>query len=371
MRVEYTEIFEDAHKNSNRDRASFLFNGQADQSLDSGHHHNLERRFQDLVTDDYQQPPPVSDADDSCDLEDGPGIEGLMITGDPKPGRTLRSCGYAVRGTIECMFQWARHFEDGTLEYIVGATNPEYVVTADDVDKVIALECVPVDSQGRQGKVVRVFANDQKKITVASKKNYSKFQDMVPDDYRQPPPVSDADDSYDLEDGPGIEGLEITGDPKPEGALLGCGYAVRGTSTCMFQWVRYYEDGTSEYIEGATNPEYVVTADDVDKYIALECIPMNNQGRQGKVVRVFANDQKKITASKINYSKFQDLANEDYHQPPPISDADDSYDLEGKYWEVEMNRLKKLFAQKCNLQFEINASLLQYFNTPNTTNAQQ
>ncbi|KAL8238930.1 hypothetical protein R6Q59_015497 [Mikania micrantha] len=168
------EIFEDAHKNSNRDRASFLFNGQADQSLDSGHHHNLERRFQDLVTDDYQQPPPVSDADDSCDLEDGPGIEGLMITGDPKAGRTLRGCGYAVRGTIECMFQWARHFEDGTLEYIVGATNPEYVVTADDVDKVIALECVPVDSQGRQGKVVRVFANDQKKITVASKKNYSK-----------------------------------------------------------------------------------------------------------------------------------------------------------------------------------------------------
>ncbi|KAL8209985.1 hypothetical protein R6Q57_006717 [Mikania cordata] len=112
------EIFENAHKNSNRDRASFFFNGQADQSLDNGHHHNFERRFQDLVTDDYHKPPPVSDADDSYDLEDeknkfirvfrigsdriknfririGPGIEGLKITGDPKPGKALLGCGYS------------------------------------------------------------------------------------------------------------------------------------------------------------------------------------------------------------------------------------------------------------------------------------
>ncbi|KAD6453674.1 hypothetical protein E3N88_08380 [Mikania micrantha] len=217
--------------------------------------------FQDLVTDDYQQPPPVSDAVDSYDLEDGPGTEDFMITGDPKPGRALRGSGYSVRGTIVCMFQWAHHYEDGTSEYIEGATNPEYVVTVDDVGKVIALECVPVDSQGRQGKVVRVFINDQKKITVD----------------------------------PGIEGLTITGDPKPGRALLGCGYAVRGTSTCMFQWVRHYEDGTSAYIEGAINPEYVVTADDVGKVIALECAPVKYKGRQGELMRVFANEQKKIT----------------------------------------------------------------------------
>ncbi|KAL8238932.1 hypothetical protein R6Q59_015499 [Mikania micrantha] len=34
------KIFEDAHKNSSRDRASILFNGQADQSLDIVHQHN-------------------------------------------------------------------------------------------------------------------------------------------------------------------------------------------------------------------------------------------------------------------------------------------------------------------------------------------
>ena len=31
-----------------------------------------------------------------------------------------------------------------------GATNPEYVVTADDVDKIIAVECIPMDDQGHQ-----------------------------------------------------------------------------------------------------------------------------------------------------------------------------------------------------------------------------
>lgn len=33
-------------------------------------------------------------------------------------------------------------------------------------------------------------------------------------------------------------------------------------------------------ISGATNPEYIVTADDFDKIIAVECIPMNDHGRQ-------------------------------------------------------------------------------------------
>lgn len=31
---------------------------------------------------------------------------------------------------------------------------------------------------------------------------------------------------------------------------------------------------------GATNPEYTITADDVDKLVAVECIPMNDQGHQ-------------------------------------------------------------------------------------------
>ncbi|XP_038725447.1 uncharacterized protein LOC120016648 isoform X2 [Tripterygium wilfordii] len=96
------------------------------------------------------------------------------------------------------------------------------------------------------------------------------------------------------EEGPGIEGFQIIGDATPGEKLLGCGYPVRGTSLCMFQWIRHLDDGTRQYIEGATNPEYIVTADDVDKLLAVECIPMDDQGRQGELVKLFANDQNKI-----------------------------------------------------------------------------
>ncbi|KAK9274003.1 hypothetical protein L1049_018817 [Liquidambar formosana] len=94
---------------------------------------------------------------------------------------------------------------------------------------------------------------------------------------------------------PGIDGFQIIGEAVPGGSLLGCGYPVRGTSLCIFQWVRHLPDGTRQYIEGATNPEYVVTVDDVDKLIAVECIPMDDNNRQGELVRLFANDQNKIT----------------------------------------------------------------------------
>ncbi|KAL6323278.1 hypothetical protein AAG906_029285 [Vitis piasezkii] len=82
--------------------------------------------------------------------EEHPGIDGFQIIGDAKPGCGLLACGFPVRGTSLCIFQWIRHLQDGTLQYIEGATNPEYVVTADDVDKLISVECVPMDDNGRQ-----------------------------------------------------------------------------------------------------------------------------------------------------------------------------------------------------------------------------
>uniref|UniRef100_A0A2P2M6A7 Uncharacterized protein LOC105115869 isoform X2 n=1 Tax=Rhizophora mucronata TaxID=61149 RepID=A0A2P2M6A7_RHIMU len=84
---------------------------------------------------------------------------------------------------------------------------------------------------------------------------------------------------------PGVEGFQIIGDATPGGRLLGCGYPVRGTSLCMFQWVRLLEDGTRQYIEGATNPEYVVNADDIDTLIAVECIPMDDHGHQTQICK--------------------------------------------------------------------------------------
>lgn len=34
--------------------------------------------------------------------------------------------------------------------HLSGCTNPDYVVTVDDVDKLIAVECVPMDDGGTQ-----------------------------------------------------------------------------------------------------------------------------------------------------------------------------------------------------------------------------
>jgi len=46
------------------------------------------------------------------------------------------------------------------------------------------------------------------------------------------------------------------------------------------QWVRQFADGRAEYIEGAASPEYVVTVDDCDAVVAIECVPMNDQGQR-------------------------------------------------------------------------------------------
>ncbi|KAH7848035.1 hypothetical protein Vadar_033068 [Vaccinium darrowii] len=101
--------------------------------------------------------------------------------------------------------------------------------------------------------------------------------------------------AFGSEDGPGIEEFQIIGKARPGYQLLGCGFPVRGTSHCIFQWIRHLQDGTRQYIEGATFAEYLVTADDVDKLIAVECIPMDDRGRQGNLVRHFANGLNKIT----------------------------------------------------------------------------
>ncbi|KAL2552576.1 Protein of unknown function DUF455 [Forsythia ovata] len=50
----------------------------------------------------------------------------------------------------------------------------------------------------------------------------------------------------------------------------------------------------SLYVPGATNPDYVVTAHDVDKLIAVECILMDEQGRQESMPRDFFTDFVKV-----------------------------------------------------------------------------
>ncbi|KAG8663168.1 hypothetical protein MANES_01G184200v8 [Manihot esculenta] len=93
-----------------------------------------------------------------------PGIEGLRISGEAFPGRELQACGYSINGTTSCNFEWVRHLEDGSVDYIDGAKQPNYLVTADDVDTYLAIEVQPLDDRKRKGELVKVFTNEQRKI---------------------------------------------------------------------------------------------------------------------------------------------------------------------------------------------------------------
>ncbi|KAL6903687.1 hypothetical protein ACP4OV_004500 [Aristida adscensionis] len=94
-----------------------------------------------------------------------PGIEGFQIVGETRLGSTLRACGFPTNGTTLCNFQWVRYHEDGTRQSIEGATMYDYVVTADDVGTLLAVDCTPMDDNGRQGDLVREFANNENKIS--------------------------------------------------------------------------------------------------------------------------------------------------------------------------------------------------------------
>ncbi|XP_068641746.1 uncharacterized protein [Aristolochia californica] len=111
---------------------------------------------------------PSSSFSEAADEDPLPAIEGLQIAGEAFPGQELQACGYSINGTTSCNFEWVRYMEDGSVHYIVGAKQPNYLVTADDVDSYLAIEVQPLDNRKRKGELVKVFANDQRKITCDS-----------------------------------------------------------------------------------------------------------------------------------------------------------------------------------------------------------
>jgi hypothetical protein len=48
---------------------------------------------------------------------------------------------------------------------MTGAGQPEYMITADDCESKVMINCVPMDEHSRQGEVVTVVANDGKSIS--------------------------------------------------------------------------------------------------------------------------------------------------------------------------------------------------------------
>ncbi|KAM0927417.1 hypothetical protein ACQ4PT_002863 [Festuca glaucescens] len=108
---------------------------------------------------------PGSSFSEAAEDDPLPGIKDLRITGEAFPGRELQASGYSIDGTTSCNFEWVRHLEDGSVRFIEGAKQPNYLVTADDVDTLLVIEVQPLDDRKRKGEVVKVYANDQAKIT--------------------------------------------------------------------------------------------------------------------------------------------------------------------------------------------------------------
>ncbi|KAI3435440.1 uncharacterized protein J3R85_006042 [Psidium guajava] len=111
---------------------------------------------------------PSSSFSEAAEDDPLPAIEGLQISGDAFPGKELQACGFSINGTTSCNFEWVRHLEDGSINYIEGAKQPIYLVTADDVDTYLAIEVQPLDNRKRKGELVKVFANEHRKITCGS-----------------------------------------------------------------------------------------------------------------------------------------------------------------------------------------------------------
>ncbi|KAK1661443.1 hypothetical protein QYE76_049602 [Lolium multiflorum] len=108
---------------------------------------------------------PGSSFSEAAEDDPLPGIKDLRITGEAFPGRELQASGFSIDGTTTCNFEWVRHLEDGSVRFIEGARQPNYLVTADDVDTLLVIEVQPLDERKRKGEVVKVYANDQAKIT--------------------------------------------------------------------------------------------------------------------------------------------------------------------------------------------------------------
>ncbi|XP_017247370.1 uncharacterized protein LOC108218777 isoform X2 [Daucus carota subsp. sativus] len=108
---------------------------------------------------------PSSSFSEAADDDPLPAVESLQISGEAYPGRELQASGYSINGTTSCNFEWVRHLEDGSVRYIEGAKQPNYLVSADDIDTYLAIEVQPMDDRKRKGELVKVFANEHRKIT--------------------------------------------------------------------------------------------------------------------------------------------------------------------------------------------------------------
>ncbi|XP_066377026.1 cysteine-rich receptor-like protein kinase 41 isoform X5 [Miscanthus floridulus] len=163
----YASNEENSHKDKDSNRNALQQYAQGPSVEQMYHGSNFQQDTGGTTHSNYFEEGRV-DGDSQLYQPDGdalPGIEGFQIAGEPRPGFQLTACGFPTNGTTLCNFQWVRHLENGIRQSIEGATMYDYVVTADDVGTLLAVDCTPMDDNGRQRHLWTRFANNGNKIT--------------------------------------------------------------------------------------------------------------------------------------------------------------------------------------------------------------
>ena len=118
--------------------------------------HFRSKKAKDLLKSKKETAPQVNDFGIFCNDE--------ILTN----GSTVRACGRPSNGTTLCMFQWTRQETLGAKDFvdIIGATTPEYVLSPDDVGKVIGVRCTPTNERNESGLPATDTVNEGNPITM-------------------------------------------------------------------------------------------------------------------------------------------------------------------------------------------------------------
>ncbi|KAK3024357.1 hypothetical protein RJ639_043683 [Escallonia herrerae] len=159
-------------------------------------------------------------------------------------------------------------------------------------DPVSSIEMDGVEMEGDQnGRVPSVsWGSKNSSYTTTLDDPSSSYSPYLPPVLEEP--SSSFSEAADDDPLPAVESLQIAGEAFPGWELQASGYSINGTTSCNFEWVRHMEDGSFKYIEGAKHPNYLVSADDIGICLAIE----------GDLVKVFANENKKITCDPDMHS---------------------------------------------------------------------
>ncbi|MFS7991691.1 hypothetical protein Hanom_Chr12g01073621 [Helianthus anomalus] len=100
------------------------------------------------------------------------------------------------------------------------------------------------------------------------------------------------EDEHDYDDGDYLDsylptdGLQITGEPFLGNEFRVTRHLRNETTTCDFEWVRQFQDGSIKFIKGAKHPTYILTADEPLQFSILGpkgvlqylCVDLNSIG---------------------------------------------------------------------------------------------